>query len=114
MIFKSFRTNKEDINVKIVAGAYGKRSNLDVKWKRKFVTKKVNKLNNYIGVKYHVQHHFPKDTIALHNLRGGYCGISAIENDKYCLCYLTNANNLSANKIPLLKCRKTSCIKMLF
>jgi flavin-dependent dehydrogenase len=91
------QTNKEDINVKIIAGAYGKRSNLDVKWKRKFVTKKVNKLNNYIGVKYHVHTSFPKDTIALHNFRGGYCGISAIENDKYCLCYLTNANNLSAS-----------------
>ena len=91
------QTNREDTTVKIVAGAYGKRSNLDVKWKRNFTAKKMNKLNNYIGVKYHVRTTFPKDTIALHNFKNGYCGISAIEKDKYCLCYLTNANNLSSS-----------------
>ena len=91
------QTNKRNVTAKIVAGAYGKRSNLDVKWKRSFAEKKPNKLNNYIGVKYHVKTNFPKDEIALHNFKNGYCGISAIENDKYCLCYLTNAGNLAAN-----------------
>lgn len=90
-------TNKRNITTKVLAGAYGKRSNIDVQWKRSFVEKKPNKLNNYIGVKYHVKTNFPKDEIALHNFKNGYCGISAIEDDKYCLCYLTNANNLSAN-----------------
>ena len=93
----TIQTNKKNTTAKIVAGAYGKRSNLDIKWKRNFAEKKANKLNNYIGVKYHVRTNFPKDTIALHNFKDGYCGISAIEDDKYCLCYLTNANNLSAN-----------------
>ena len=32
--------------------------------------------------------------IALHNFKNGYCGISQIEDDKYCLCYLTTAKNL--------------------
>jgi len=32
--------------------------------------------------------------IGLHNFSGGYCGISKIEEDKYCLCYLTTAVNL--------------------
>jgi menaquinone-9 beta-reductase len=90
------QTNTKNITAKIVAGAYGKRSNLDIKWKRSFADKKVNKLNNYIGVKYHIHTDFPKDNIALHNFKDGYCGISAIESDKYCLCYLTNAVNLSA------------------
>jgi flavin-dependent dehydrogenase len=90
-------TNKKTSTAKIVAGAFGKRSNLDVKWKRSFVEKKPNKLNNYIGVKYHVKTNFAKDIIALHNFKNGYCGISAIEDDTYCLCYLTNAKNLSAN-----------------
>ncbi len=90
------QTNTKNITAKIVAGAYGKRSNLDIKWKRSFADKKVNKLNNYIGVKYHIHADFPKDNIALHNFKDGYCGISAIEDDKYCLCYLTNAVNLSA------------------
>jgi flavin-dependent dehydrogenase len=85
------------IQSKIVAGTFGKRSNLDVKWSRDFVKQKPNKLNNYIGVKYHVQSMHPIDTIALHNFKNGYCGISKIEENKYCLCYLTTAENLKAN-----------------
>lgn len=81
----------------VCCGSFGKRSNLDVKWNRGFVTTKVNKLNNYIGVKYHIETDFPADTIALHNFKNGYCGISKIEENKYCLCYLTNAENLKAN-----------------
>ena len=79
---------------KVVAGTFGKRSNLDIKWKRPFTEKKPNKLNNYIGIKYHIKTNWPDDTIALHNFSDGYCGISQIENGNYCLCYLTTANNL--------------------
>ena len=94
--------NQQSITSKIVAGCFGKRSNLDLKWKRKFVLKKPGKLNNYLGVKYHVKLNFPVDTIALHNFKNGYCGISKIEQDQYCLCYLTKAENLknSNNSIP--------------
>ena len=91
------QTNKQTVLAKVVAGSFGKRSNLDVKWKREFAKQKTNKLNNYIGVKYHVRLKYSKDEIALHNFQNGYCGISAIEDDKYCLCYLTNAENLSSN-----------------
>ena len=82
---------------KVVTAAFGKRSNLDVKWSRKFIQKKPGKLNNYIGVKYHIKTSFPSDTIALHNFENGYCGISKIEDDAYCLCYLTTAQNLKKN-----------------
>ncbi len=82
------------VRSKIAAGTFGKRSNLDIKWRREFVLQKVNKLNNYIGVKYHVKTNWPKGLIALHNFKNGYCGISEIENNKYCLCYLTTAKNL--------------------
>ena len=90
---------------KICCGSFGKRSNLDVKWKRSFIHKVNNKLNNYIGVKYHIQTSFATDTIALHNFKNGYCGISKIEDDKYCLCYLTNAANLknSGNSIEQME-----------
>ncbi|MEO6721481.1 MAG: NAD(P)/FAD-dependent oxidoreductase [Ferruginibacter sp.] len=81
----------------ICCGSFGKRSNLDIRLKRDFVSQKSNKLNNYIGVKYHVKAIQPADTIALHNFKDGYCGISKIEGDKYCLCYLTNAANLVNN-----------------
>ncbi|MBX3254172.1 MAG: NAD(P)/FAD-dependent oxidoreductase [Chitinophagaceae bacterium] len=86
---------------KLATGAYGKRSNIDIKLKRAFIQNKQNKLNNYIGVKYHVKADFPSDHIALHNFDNGYCGISRVEDGKYCLCYLTTAFNLqrSGNSI---------------
>jgi len=79
---------------KVACGSFGKRSNLDVKWKRPFAVAAKNNTNNYVGIKYHVKADLPADTISLHNFQDGYCGISKIENGRYCLCYLTTANNL--------------------
>ena len=99
-----FNVQCSSLNVesKIVAGTFGKRSNLDIKWKRKFVSQKVSKLNNYVAVKYHIKTNWPADLIALHNFKNGYCGISQVEDAKYCLCYLTTAKNLekSGNSVP--------------
>jgi flavin-dependent dehydrogenase len=93
------------IQSKLAAGTFGKRSNLDIKWKRKFILQRTNKLNNYIGVKYHIKADWPGDLIALHNFKDGYCGISQVEDGKYCLCYLTTAKNLEqcGNSIPRLE-----------
>ena len=71
---------------KIAIGAYGKRSNIDVKFNRNFIKKK----SPYLGVKIHVSGHFPEDTVALHNFKGGYCGVSKVENNHINLCYITN------------------------
>ena len=79
---------------KLVCGAWGKRSNLDIKLQRPFIQEKQKALNNYVGVKYHVRYDWPKDLIGLHNFENGYCGVSRIEEDKCCLCYLTTAANL--------------------
>jgi len=101
VVFKNAMFNIQtaafECTAKIVCGSFGKRSNLDVKWKRAFILKKNNKLNNYVGVKYHVKTDFPPHLIALHNFKNGYCGISQIEENKYCLCYLTTAENLRAS-----------------
>jgi flavin-dependent dehydrogenase len=78
-------------------GAFGKRSNLDLKWKRPFVQQKPNKLNNFVAVKYHIYHDHPAEVISLHNFSNGYCGLSRIEDGKSCLCYLTTASNLQRN-----------------
>lgn len=93
----TLKYNGGELSAAVVAAGYGKKSNLDVKWNRNFTLKKATKLNNYIGVKYHIKTDFPVDTIALHNFENGYCGISKIEKDTYCLCYLTTAKNLQAN-----------------
>ncbi len=108
VVFKNeafhIQTNQGNFQSKTCCGSYGKKSNLDVKWKRPFLSQPPNKLNNYIGVKYHIQTNFPVDTIALHNFKDGYCGISKIEGDKYCMCYLTNAANLKKHlSIPVME-----------
>jgi len=97
----TIESTKGNFVAKIVAGSFGKRSNLDVKWKRRFIVAKKNKLNNHIGVKYHIRYDLADDLIALHNFKNGYCGISKVEGDQYCLCYLTTADNLqnSSNDI---------------
>ena len=86
----------------VACGTFGKRSNLDIKWQRAFTRKRSDRLNNYIGVKYHVRGDIPADLIGLHHFKDGYCGISRIEEDRSCLCYMTTAANLraSGNSIP--------------
>ncbi|MDR3678950.1 MAG: NAD(P)/FAD-dependent oxidoreductase [Flavipsychrobacter sp.] len=84
-------------SAKIVCGAWGKRANMDVKWHRPFIIEKQKGLDNYIGVKYHVRLPWADNLIAMHNFNGGYCGISRIEDEKCCLCYLTTAATLKQN-----------------
>lgn len=95
----------EIIHSEKAIGSFGKRANIDIEWKRDFISKNRTSLNQYIGVKYHIKTDFPLDTIALHNFKDGYCGISAIENGQYCLCYMTNKKNLkdSNNSIEELE-----------
>ncbi|MCE3280171.1 MAG: NAD(P)/FAD-dependent oxidoreductase [Bacteroidetes bacterium] len=85
-------SQKGSFTSEICIGSWGKKSNLDIKLKRVFTEEKKGK--NYVGIKYHVQLDFPEDLIELHNFENGYCGISKIENDRYCLCYLTDSDNL--------------------
>ncbi len=103
--FFTITTANGTLQAQVAAGCFGKRSNIDVKWNRKFIQTKNNRLNNYMGVKYHIKINWPHDLIALHNFENGYCGISKIEDDRYCLCYLTTAKNLkqSGNTIALLE-----------
>ena len=74
----------ERVQADLIIGAYGKNSNLDRVLDRRFLSQE----SPYIGVKYHIKTAFPKNLIALHNFESGYCGISAIEEDKYNMCYL--------------------------
>ena len=90
----------ESINAPVVLGAYGKRTNLDRQLARRFFTSR----SPYIGVKYHLHYHQPRNLIALHNFKDGYAGISAVENDRYCFCYLTTRRNLQQHgSIPAME-----------
>ena len=79
-------TNLNSYTASIVLGAFGKRSNLDLKLKRNFIQKK----SNWLGVKAHYKLDFPNDLVGLHHFRGGYCGVSKVENDLVNICYLSN------------------------
>jgi flavin-dependent dehydrogenase len=70
----------------IVIGAFGKRSNIDQKLSRNFILRK----SPWLAVKAHYKGDFPDDLVALHNFRGGYCGVSKVENDAINICYLAN------------------------
>lgn len=74
----------------IAIAAYGKRSNLDQKLNRSFFYRR----SPYLGVKYHIKTDLPGNLIRLDNFQGGYCGVSKIEDDKHCLCYLSETAKL--------------------
>lgn len=84
------------VRARVCCGSWGKRSNMDVKWKRPFVEDRDTRLANHVGIKYHVRTQWPADLIGLHNFKDGYCGISQVEEGVCCLCYLTRAANLKA------------------
>lgn len=89
------------LQARAVLGAYGKRSSLDRQLQRPFFGQR----SPYLGVKYHLRYpSMPRNLIALHNFADGYAGISAVENDTYCFCYLTTRRNLKAQgTIPQLE-----------
>jgi menaquinone-9 beta-reductase len=86
---------------RLCIGAWGKKSNMDVKLGRVFGEAKGRR--NYVGIKYHVYIDLPDDLIGLHNFRNGYCGISKIEANRFCLCYLTDSSNLKKYKGDIKK-----------
>lgn len=86
-------TERGNYSADLCIGAWGKQSNMDNKLSCAFL-RNTNRAKNYVGIKYHVSLDFPDDLIELHNFKNGYCGISKIEDNKYCLCYLTDAENL--------------------
>jgi flavin-dependent dehydrogenase len=69
-----------------VIGAFGKRSNIDQKLNRNFIQKK----SPWLAVKAHYSGDFPNDLVGLHNFKGGYCGISKVEDNKINICYLAD------------------------
>lgn len=93
-IFSVDTKNNNKFTSKIVIGAFGKRSLLDVKLDRSFIKKK----SPYLGVKIHVKGDFKSDVVALHNFKGGYCGVSKVENEAINLCYITNFSSFKKHK----------------
>lgn len=84
--FTIFTNNNLEFKSKIVLGAFGKRSNLDLKLNRDFIQKNAP----WLAVKAHYSGNFPNDLVGLHNFEGGYCGVSKVENNSINICYLVD------------------------
>jgi flavin-dependent dehydrogenase len=118
--YSLIETSKGTYKAKLVCGSYGKYTPAFVQEQRDYTAEKNSK--NYIGVKYHIKTDLPQNRIELHNFSDGYCGISKVDQDWYCLCYLSSAENLRKHgnsiahmeeqvlhKNPFLKHYFTSC-----
>ena len=71
----------------LAIGSFGKRSNLDKKMDRSFITQKTP----WIGIKAHYTSiDFPEGLVQLHNFEGGYCGLSKTETGSVNFCYLAH------------------------
>ena len=79
---------------RIVLGAFGKRSNIDIKMNRKFIEKN----SPWLAVKSHYKGTIDSKTVGLHNFRGGYCGVSMVEDEKINICYLANFESFKKHK----------------
>jgi flavin-dependent dehydrogenase len=106
-------TNKFQLSARLIFGAFGKSRPLFAK------DSEQRPRNNYIGVKYHVRTSWPVHVIGLHLFSRGYCGISRVEDEKYCLCYLAHSSLLkqAGNSIPVLEEMFVKCnpnLKKLF
>ncbi len=88
------KTDSNEYQSKIVLGAFGKRSNLDVNLNRPFIQKK----SNWLGVKAHYKVDFEDNLVGLHHFKGGYCGVSKVENNNVNICYLANYNSFKKHK----------------
>jgi flavin-dependent dehydrogenase len=84
--FKVATQSSGILEARVAIGAYGKRSSLDQKLERQFIRHK----SPWLAVKAHYKGSFPEDLVALHNFKGGYCGVSKVEDSKLNICYLVD------------------------
>lgn len=82
------------ISARQIIGAYGKRSAIDLKLKREFIQRK----SPVLAVKAHYSGEFNDELVGLHNFRGGYCGVSKVEDQKINICYLADYATFKEHK----------------
>ena len=93
-IFDLTTVSKDVYQARFVVGAFGKRSLLDNSLGRKFIQQK----SPWLGVKAHYEYDLNKDTVALHNFEGGYCGLSTVETGAVNACYLATYDSFKTTK----------------
>lgn len=81
------------INSKVAVAAAGRQSTSLYKDTKP----KADKLS-WFGVKYHIELPMDVDLIRIMMFEGGYAGVSAVENGRYCFCYLAKTDHLKKFK----------------
>ncbi|MEP2936968.1 MAG: NAD(P)/FAD-dependent oxidoreductase [Gilvibacter sp.] len=79
-----------------VIAAYGKRSVLDKNLERPFFKQSAP----FLAVKTHRKGDFPSDLVGLYNFKGGYCGISCVEQNIINSCYIATYKSFKKHKNP--------------
>ena len=79
-------SNGSDYESDVVIGAYGKRSILDKQLGRSFIQKQ----SPWLGIKAHYDYDHPENRVDLHHFKGGYCGLSQVEEKRVNACFLVN------------------------
>jgi len=92
--FTVYTNEEKQLKAEFVIGAFGKRSNLDINMNRAFIQKPTP----FLGVKAHYKGDFPENMVALHNFKGGYCGISKVETDLVNVCYIADYKSFKKHK----------------
>ncbi|MDT0690169.1 NAD(P)/FAD-dependent oxidoreductase [Salegentibacter sp. F188] len=96
-IFTIITSEGKEFTADFVLGAFGKRSILDKNLSRDFIQKK----SEWLAVKAHYRHEdYPDNLVSLHNFRGGYCGLSKVENGAINVCYLATYKSFKTHKSP--------------
>ncbi len=90
-------TSQKSYEAEFVLGAYGKRGTLDKELNRYFF----NTAAPWVGIKSHYENSdFPDDLVALHNFKGGYCGLSKTETGAVNMCYLATYESFKEYRNP--------------
>lgn len=80
-------TNQNKIfTAKVVLGAFGKNANFKQDKNQKYRQQK----SPWLAVKNHHTGFYPDNLVGLYHFKGGYCGVSKIENERINICYITN------------------------
>jgi menaquinone-9 beta-reductase len=99
-------SEKGETTVTLVLGAYGKRSVLDKNLDRNFIQKKTG----WLAIKAHYAlDSYPPETVALHNFKGGYCGLSMTETGAINVCYLATYDSFKEYKDPEIYKEQVLC-----
>lgn len=92
--FEISLADNQIVKSKVTLGAFGKRSNIDIKMQRDFIGRK----SPWLAVKSHFKGEIDEDLVGLHNFDGGYCGVSMVEDNKINICYLANFESFKKYK----------------